>query len=217
MFDVKVKWSTPDAEDMLAYMAKVSNPAMQDEKNYEKLIGYLIRNDHWSPFEMVNMCVEINTTRDIGRQILRHRSFTFQEFSQRYAAVDALGGAVIRECRLQDNKNRQNSIETDDEEVREWWEDVQREHAESSNRIYQFALSKGIAKEQARVVLPEGMTPSRMYMNGNLRSWTHYALLRGGNGTQKEHQWIAVGKDGVKPLMEELFPAVCAAVWKETK
>lgn len=178
-------------QDLVAYCARVSNPANQSNtETNEKLIKYLIKNQHWSPLEMVHICLEIETTRDICRQILRHRSFSFQEFSQRYA--EAKLGFLTKEARLQDNKNRQNSIEFQDDELKEMWETKQNEIARLSEQTYQWALSKGIAKEQARSVLPEGMTVSRMYMNGTLRSWVHYLQLRTGNGTQKEHREIAL-------------------------
>lgn len=206
---IKLVWATEKAEDLLAYMAKVSNPAMQSEGDYTKLISYLIRNQHWSPFEMVHMCVEINTTRDIARQILRHRSFSFQEFSQRYADVSLLGSMETRECRLQDTKNRQSSLPTEDQELADWWEKAQKEHSEKALAVYKEALAKGIAKEQARVVMPEGNTASRMYMVGSLRSWIHYVGLRKGNGTQKEHQVIALG---AAELVASSFPATYAAI-----
>jgi thymidylate synthase (FAD) len=178
-------------QDLVAYCARVSNPANQSNtETNEKLIKYLIKNQHWSPLEMVHICLEIESTRDICRQILRHRSFSFQEFSQRYA--EAKLGFLTKEARLQDNKNRQNSIEFQDDELKEMWETKQNEIARLSEQTYQWALSKGIAKEQARSVLPEGMTVSRMYMNGTLRSWVHYLQLRTGNGTQKEHREIAL-------------------------
>lgn len=180
-------------QECIAYCARVSNPANQinTETNDQRLLDYLIRNQHWSPFEMVSICLEIETTRDIARQILRHRSFSFQEFSQRYA--EASLGFETREARLQDKKNRQNSIELDSSntELMTEWEDKQKSLVEHSKLVYQWALSNGIAKEQARAVLPEGMTVSRMYMNGTLRSWIHYIQLRCANGTQKEHSQVA--------------------------
>ena len=191
--NVKLIWATPDGDKHLAYMARVSNPANQDNPDSVKLIKYLIDHKHWSPFEMVCACVEIETTRDIGRQILRHRSFSFQEFSQRYADVSLIneGKLEFRECRLQDTKNRQNSIEVDDEQ-KQWAFNVMQENIiELSKSAYEQAIKMGIAKEQARVVLPEGLTLSRMYMSGSLRSWIHYCELRMGNGTQKEHREIA--------------------------
>ena len=182
-------------QDLVSYCARVSNPVNQNNtETNEKLIKYLLKNQHWSPLEMVSICLEIETTRDICRQILRHRSFSFQEFSQRYAEANL--GFVNREARMQDTKNRQNSIEIQDTpettELCETWESKQTELANLSNNIYQWALINGIAKEQARAVLPEGMTVSRMYMNGTLRSWVHYLQLRTGNGTQKEHRNVAL-------------------------
>ena len=186
---------TNTIQDLVAYCARVSNPENQNNKQTnEKLIKYLIKNHHWSPLEMVNICLEIETTRDICRQILRHRSFSFQEFSQRYA--EAKLGYKTKEARTQDVNNRQNSIalSNDDDNLllKESWEQKQNDIINMSNETYQWALSNGIAKEQARAVLPEGMTISRMYMNGTLRSWVHYLQLRTGNGTQKEHQEIAL-------------------------
>jgi thymidylate synthase (FAD) len=179
-------------QDLVAYCARVSNPLNQKNKDTsEKLIRYLVKHKHWSPLEMVNACLEIETTRDIARQILRHRSFSFQEFSQRYADPTKDLDFVIREARLQDQKNRQNSIENDDTQLAIDWEEYQRDVIEYANRAYQWAIENGIAKEQARAVLPEGLTMSRMYMNGTLRSWAHYISLRTGNGTQKEHMEVA--------------------------
>jgi len=180
--------------DLVAYCAKVSNPANQDKMDTApKLIKYLIDNNHWSPFEMVSVCMEITTTRDIARQILRHRSFSFQEFSQRYADPAALGEQyVVREARLQDTKNRQNSIETDDVMLQSAWQLAQNIVYHEAETAYNWAVKNGIAKEQARVVLPEGNTKSRLYMNGTLRSWIHFVQLRSANGTQKEHQLIAI-------------------------
>ena len=178
-------------QDLVAYCARVSNPANQNNvETNEKLLRYLMKNNHWSPFEMVSICLEIETTRDIARQILRHRSFSFQEFSQRYAVADL--GFVNRDARMQDMKNRQNSVESSDWKLEEEWETVQDLLAEHAEDAYKWAISKGIAKEQARAVLPEGMTKSRLYMNGTLRSWIHYIQLRSGNGTQKEHREIAI-------------------------
>jgi thymidylate synthase (FAD) len=200
---VRLIWATPDAEEHIAYMARVSNPENQDNADYERLIRYLIKHQHWSPFEMVNICLEINTTRDIARQILRHRSFTFQEFSQRYAKVDIW--SLPNKVRLQDNKNRQNSIEVDDPELQKWWEDQQVKLIQQANQSYLEALGKGVAKEVARKVLPEGLTMSRMYMNGSLRSWIHYVTLRTGIETQKEHRVIA---QRCKDILIELCPTV---------
>jgi len=182
----------PDVEQLIAYCARVSNPDNQNNTvTSEKLIKYLVKNKHWSPLEMVNACLEIETTRDIGRQILRHRSFSFQEFSQRYADPTKDLDFVTREARLQDTKNRQNSIETEDDMLQNQWEMRQKSLIELSQETYNWAIEKGIAKEQARAVLPEGITVSRMYMNGTLRSWVHYIELRSANGTQKEHMELA--------------------------
>ena len=180
---------TVTAEQLIAYCARVSNPANQDNPDAEKLLKYLVRNKHWSPFEMVHVIMEIQTTRDIGRQILRHRSFSFQEFSQRYAAVAEM--SEPREARLQDQKNRQNSIYTDDVDLLNDWDSLQEDVKSMALQAYEWALENGVAKEQARVVLPEGLTMSRMYMSGSLRSWIHYCELRMGNGTQIEHRQIA--------------------------
>lgn len=178
--------------DLVAYCARVSNPSNQSNKETsEKLIRYLIKNAHWSPLEMVSMCLEIETTRDIARQILRHRSFSFQEFSQRYADPTQDLDFVIREARLQDTKNRQNSIETDDKMLQIEWERAQKRVIFTAKKEYEWAIKNGIAKEQARAVLPEGLTVSRLYVNGTIRSWLHYIQLRSANGTQKEHMEIA--------------------------
>ncbi len=191
-------------EDIVAYCARVSNPSNQMvSQSNTKLIEYLIKNKHWSPFEMVSVCLEINTTRDIARQILRHRSFSFQEFSQRYAIADL--GFEIREARIQDTKNRQNSLETDNGELKFQWEQIQKEINERTSEAYAWAISNGIAKEQARVILPEGNTMSRLYVNGTLRSWIHYIELRSGNGTQKEHQEIALE---CAEIISTIFPLI---------
>lgn len=180
------------AADFVAYVARVSNPSNQNNLDTApKLIRYLVKNKHWSPFEMVHVVMEINTTRDIARQILRHRSFSFQEFSQRYADPTQDLGFVQREARLQDTKNRQNSIETDDNDLQVDWEWHQEIVLNAVKNSYAWAIENGIAKEQARAVLPEGLTVSRMYMAGSLRSWIHYCELRCGNGTQKEHREVA--------------------------
>jgi thymidylate synthase (FAD) len=191
-------------QDIVAYCARVSNPANQDNTaTNEKLIKYLINNKHWSPLEMVNICLEIETTRDIARQILRHRSFSFQEFSQRYAIADL--NFELKEARLQDNNNRQNSIEIEDMKLKEDWDNVQEHVAEIAEISYKWAIENGIAKEQARSVLPEGMTKSRMYINGTLRSWVHYIQLRSGNGTQKEHREVAIA---CARAIEPIFPMI---------
>ena len=196
--------NTQSLQDLVAYCARVSNPANQSNtETNEKLIKYLIKNHHWSPLEMVNVCLEIETTRDIARQILRHRSFSFQEFSQRYAVADL--GFECKEARLQDTKNRQNSVVTEDVELMAQWEQQQLGVSDAAKKAYDWALQNGIAKEQARSVLPEGMTVSRMYMNGTLRSWVHYIQLRSGNGTQKEHQEIAIAcAEAIAPI----FPMI---------
>lgn len=190
MNNTKLVWVTPNAEQLISDIARVSNPANQGLPP-GKLLSYCVRNQHWSPFEMASACIEINTTRDIARQILRHRSFSFQEFSQRYADVSVLPPAELSEARLQDHKNRQNSIQTDDVFVHRWWEARQKYLYDLVMQDYKEALNMGIAKEVARKLLPEGLTPSRMYMSGTIRSWIHYCQLRTGNGTQKEHMEIA--------------------------
>jgi thymidylate synthase (FAD) len=179
-------------QDLIAYCARVSNPSNQNNSaTAEKLIRYLVKHKHWSPLEMVSACLEIETTRDIARQILRHRSFSFQEFSQRYADPTEDLEFVVREARLQDEKNRQNSVETDDEHLKLMWTMKQEQLIHEAKLAYRWAIEKGIAKEQARAILPEGNTVSRLYMNGTLRSWVHYIELRSANGTQKEHMDIA--------------------------
>jgi|TARA_B100000519_G_scaffold183466_1_gene177137 thymidylate synthase (FAD) len=179
-------------QDLVAYAARVSNPSNQSNRETaDKLLKYLIKHKHWSPFEMASACLEIETTRDIARQILRHRSFSFQEFSQRYADPTKDLEFVKREARLQDEKNRQNSVEIDDPKLQDEWDTLQDMLIEDARQAYQWAIAKGIAKEQARAVLPEGLTMSRMYMNGTIRSWIHYIELRSANGTQKEHMEVA--------------------------
>ena len=191
--------------EQIAFAARVSNPANQNNnESAEKLVRYLIKNQHWSPLEMVSVCLEINTTRDIARQILRHRSFSFQEFSQRYANVNELGWEV-KEARLQDTKNRQNSIEVEDHMLQYGWDTVQREVMSKAQSAYDWAIQNGIAKEQARAVMPEGMTLSKLYMNGTLRSWVHYIQLRSDNATQKEHREIAVA---CAKVIEPIFPMI---------
>lgn len=191
-------------EEIVAYCARVSNPTNQElNQNNSKLIDYLIRNSHWSPFEMVTICLEINTTRDIARQILRHRSFSFQEFSQRYAKSSC--NFVVRETRLQDHKNRQNSLETNDEELNVKWIEIQNRIGNECRNAYEWAITNGIAKEQARVILPEGNTPTKMYMSGTLRSWMHYIQIRSEKGTQKEHRVVAIEcANAIKPI----FPLI---------
>ncbi len=193
-----------DAQELIAYCARVSNPSNQmNTETSAKLIRYLISNAHWSPLEMVSACLELETTRDIARQILRHRSFSFQEFSQRYANPVEDLDFVIREARMQDPKNRQDSLETEDEELKKEWESRQKKLIELSKETYIWAIEKGIAKEQARSVLPEGNTVSRLYMNGTIRSWIHYIELRSANGTQKEHSQIALA---CAEVINKIFP-----------
>ncbi len=182
-----------DAQELIAYCARVSNPSNQfNSETSDKLIRYLVKHAHWSPLEMVSACVEITTTRDIARQILRHRSFSFQEFSQRYADPTRDLNFVTSEARLQDPKNRQNSVEVEDQLLQNEWYRAQQRVIYAAQREYQWAIANGIAKEQARAVLPEGLIESRLYMNGTLRSWIHFIELRSGNGTQKEHQLVAL-------------------------
>jgi thymidylate synthase (FAD) len=193
-----------DVQELIAFCARVSNPSNQfNTETSEKLIKYLVKHQHWSPLEMVSACIEVTTTRDIARQILRHRSFSFQEFSQRYADPTKDLDFVLREARLQDTKNRQNSIETSDAELQAWWNAKQQFLIQYVKEVYSDALNKGIAKEQARAILPEGLTSSRMYMNGTLRSWIHFIQVRSGNGTQKEHMEIA---REVAKVIAEIFP-----------
>lgn len=197
-----------DLGKIVAYCARVSNPTNQmNTETADRLLNYLFEHKHFSPFEMVNVVLEITTTRDIARQILRHRSFTFQEYSQRYAAVN--NSSILREARLQDTKNRQNSIETDDDELVLDWMDKQAKVINAATEAYRWALDRGIAKEQARCVLPEGNTSSTLLVNGTLRSWIHYCALRGGNGTQKEHILIA---NRCAEVISEVFPQMEAFV-----
>ena len=198
---VNVVWSTPEGEDLIAYMARVSAPENQGNKETgPKLVKYLIKHKHWSPLEMVNVCMEIQTTRDIARQILRHRSFSFQEFSQRYAVAQDF---EFSEVRLQDSKNRQNSLETEDDYLKNWWNAAQLRVQCEAELVYKKALEKGIAKEQARKLLPEGLTMSKMYMNGTLRSWLHYVDIRCDMATQKEHREVA---EKCRDELTKLFP-----------
>ena len=194
-----------NVQDLIAFCAKVSNPASQiNKETSERLIRYLIKHQHWSPLEMANAVMEIETTRDMAHQMVRHRSFAFQEFSQRYANPSEMGEQfVLREARLQDTKNRQNSIETDDDRLRMLWEAKQGEVIRAAKEAYNWAIDNGLAKEQARVVLPEGNTKTRLYMNGSIRSWVHYIELRGANGTQKEHMEIA---HACAKAIAEIFP-----------
>jgi thymidylate synthase (FAD) len=202
---VELRWITPDADASIGYMARVSNPKATPDDPADKLIAYLIQHKHWSPFEMANMCVEITTTRDIGRQILRHWSFHFQEFSQRYAVVDE--EPLYSGVRLQDTKNRQNSIVTDDPELEEFW-NVEQEYIWSrAYSSYKDALKNGVAKELARKLLPEGLTRTRMYMNGTIRDWLHYLSIRTGPETQYEHRLIA-------KEVESVFKLSCPVVYQ---
>lgn len=195
-------------QELIAFCARVSNPSNQTNKDTsEKLINYLINNAHWSPLEMVNVCLEVETTRDIARQLLRHRSFSFQEFSQRYADPTKDLSFVFREARLQDPKNRQNSVELEStihgENIKELWREQQERVLAASTEAYNWAVRNGIAKEQARAVLPEGLTVSRLYVNGTLRSWIHFIQVRSGNGTQKEHMQVA---RACAEVIAEIFP-----------
>ena len=209
MSKVRTVWATPEGEDLIAYMARVSAPENQGNKETApKLVKYLIKHKHWSPLEMVNVCMEIETTRDIARQILRHRSFSFQEFSQRYAVATDF---ELSEARLQDNKNRQNSLVTDDVEIQNWWNAAQLRVQSDAELMYQSALKMGIAKEQARKLLPEGLTMSKMYMQGTLRSWIHYIDIRTDVATQKEHREVA---EKCAKILEELFPNVMEAFYE---
>ena len=193
-----------DVQELIAFCARVSNPSNQNNtETSEKLIKYLIKHQHWSPLEMVSACLEIETTRDIARQILRHRSFSFQEFSQRYADPTKDLSFVLREARLQDTNNRQNSVENTNLALAAWWEERQKRVIEEAKNAYEWAIQNGIAKEQARAVLPEGLTVSRLYMNGTLRSWIHFIELRSANGTQKEHEEVA--RECAK-VIAEVFP-----------
>lgn len=208
MSKVNLIWSTPNGEDLVVFMARVSNPENQDNKETaSKLVKYLIKNKHWSPLDMVDMCVEIETTRDIARQILRHRSFSFQEFSQRYAAVSDF---EFSEVRMQDEKNRQNSLETDDAYIKNWWNAAQLRVQSEAELMYNQALKKGIAKEQARKLLPEGLTMSKMYMKGTLRNWIHYIDVRTDPSTQKEHREVALL---VKEQLLKCYPTM-EYLWK---
>ena len=210
-----ISYSQPDKDtvftewtpnDLIAYAARVSNPSNQDNRDTsEKLLRYLIKHKHWSPFEMASACIEINTTRDIARQILRHRSFSFQEFSQRYANPVEELEFVTREARMQDDKNRQNSIETDDWDIENEWHKEQRKIIKVCEKVYKNAIKKGIAKEVARAVLPEGLTKSRMYVNGTIRSWIHFIELRSANGTQKE--CMEVARECAKAITK-IFPMI---------
>ena len=205
-----------DLQDLIAFCARVSNPSNQlNTETSEKLIRYLVKNAHWSPLEMVSVCLEIETTRDIARQMLRHRSFSFQEFSQRYADPTKDLDFVLREARLQDTKNRQNSVELDDtlfaDNLKEQWKWMQQDVIMASTKAYEWAVKHGIAKEQARAVLPEGLTVSRLYMNGTLRSWIHFIQVRSGNGTQKEHMQVALA---CAEVIAKVFPMASEFITK---
>ena len=211
--NVDLVWATPNAEEMIVKMARVSAPSNQDNMDTApRLLRYLIKHKHWSPFEMANMCVEIETTRAISPQILRHRSFSFQEFSQRYADTNELGSAVIPHLRRQDNKNRQNSIDDlSAEEIGGYYRRIS-ELYENAEHLYREMVSSGIAKECARSVLPLS-TQTRLFMNGTLRSWIHYLQLRESNGTQLEHRQIALA---IKKIFSQQFPVISEAIWNET-
>jgi thymidylate synthase (FAD) len=201
---VKLIWTTPNGEQLIGDMAIVSAPENQG-KDSSRLLQYLISHQHWSPLEMANACFEINTTRDIARQLLRHRSFSFQEFSQRYSSVNKLDKAPLREARAQDSKNRQNSLEIMNYNDKDMWNQMQEQVVAHALGVYQDALNMGIAKEVARAVLPEGLTTSKMYMNGTIRSWYHFCQLRCGNGTQKETKQIA---DSIKEELKQHYPNI---------
>ena len=209
--NVRIQWATPDIDKQIMFMARVSNPDGQNSEN-TRLLHYCMEHGHVSPFEMASACLEIDTTRDIARQILRHRSFSFQEFSQRYAEVSALPEMELRECRLQDTKNRQNSLETDDAALALRWDFIQHQVHELAKRGYEEALARGIAKEQARALLPEGLTPSRLYMNGTMRSWIFYLKQRLDPSTQKEHRLIA---QAVRSELRTVAPITMAAFFPE--
>jgi len=206
---VKLIWATPDADKVIGYCARVSSPANQDNPDVSKLLRYCAEHKHWSIFEMATMCVEVNTTRDVGRQILRH-SFNVQEFSQRYQSAGIFDEAPNRECRMQDSQNRQNSLPTDDEEIAAWWDDAQDKLRVWSTTLYFGALNKGIAKEQARALLPEGLTMSRMYLSAPLRTWIHYIQVRTDASTQKEHRTIA---EQCRQIFQHVAPETAKAVF----
>ena len=213
MSNVKLMWATPEADKMIAFMARVSNPENQDNEEFQRLLRYMMTHKHYSPFEMASMCVQIDTTRDISRQILRHRSFSFQEFSQRYEDVTKLGDMVERECRLQDTTNRQNSLDCDDPSITLSFSGSQGGVWGYALDAYQLALQNGVAKEQARALLPEGLTPTRMYMTGTIRSWIHYIQVRADITTQKEHRVIA---EQALQVLREAAPVTAAAFFGET-
>jgi thymidylate synthase (FAD) len=208
MTTAKLIWATPDADKHIGYCARVSNPNNQDNPNVAGLLNYCAKNAHWSVFEMASVCIEVSTTRDIARQILRHRSFSFQEFSQRYADATQLGEFAIRECRMQDNKNRQNSLETDDSDITVWWKAAQNRMIVETKFLYNEALKRGIAKEQARALLPEGLTPSKLYVNGTMRSWITFLQARLDPSTQKEHRLVA---QDVLAVLRDVAPVTVGA------
>tara|TARA_R110000868_G_scaffold384_3_gene2940 strand:+ start:559 stop:1200 length:642 start_codon:yes stop_codon:yes gene_type:complete len=205
-------WATPDADKHIGYCARVSNPGNQDNPNVAGLLSYCAKNAHWSVFEMASACIEVSTTRDIARQLLRHRSFSFQEFSQRYADATQLGEFAIRECRMQDNKNRQNSLATDDFDLTIWWAAAQARMIGEAEFLYSEALKRGIAKEQARALLPEGLTPSKLYVNGTMRSWITFLQARLDPSTQKEHRLVA---QDVLTVLRDVAPVTVSAFFGE--
>lgn len=210
--NAKLVWATHEADNIVAYIARVSSPVNQQNESIEGLLRYMQREGHVSPFTMANFCIEVNTTRAIARQILRHWSLMPQEFSQRYADSSVLDGFVISECRLQDSKNRQNSFEDADDDLAVWWQEQQEEIAAKAAEVYAAAIANGIAKEQARNILPEGLTPSRLYFNGNLRSWIFYLKERLKVSTQKEHRMIAL--DTAK-IFQQVSPVVFNAFFSQ--
>ncbi len=212
MNTAKLIWATPDADKHIGFCARVSNPANQDNPNVAGLLNYCAKHHHWSVFEMASACIEVSTTRDIARQLLRHRSFSFQEFSQRYADATQLGEFAIRECRMQDNKNRQNSLETDDFDLTVWWTAAQKRMIDEAQFLYGEALKRGIAKEQARALLPEGLTPSKLYVNGTMRSWITFLQARLDPSTQKEHREVA---QDVLSVMRDVAPVTMSAFFGE--
>ena len=205
---VQLIWATPEADKQIAFMARVSNPDNQDNTEFKRLLNYLMKHNHVSPFEMASMCVQVDTTRDISRQILRHRSFSFQEFSGRYEDMTKLGYMVERECRLQDTDNRQSSLECESQQLKEAFTDSQNLVWNLAVGAYEVALANGIAKEQARALLPEGLTPTRLYMTGTIRSWLHYIQVRAGVETQKEHRIIA---QGALEVLRQIAPITAEA------
>ena len=205
---VQLMWATPEADKQIAFMARVSNPDNQDNTEFKRLLNYLMKHNHVSPFEMASMCVQIDTTRDISRQILRHRSFSFQEFSGRYEDMTKLGDMVKRECRLQDTDNRQSSLDCSNPSTNFHFNLAQSEVWDTSKKFYDWALSQGIAKEQARALLPEGLTHTRLYMTGTIRSWLHYIQVRAGVETQKEHRVIA---QGALEVLRQIAPITAEA------